>query len=88
MRRRYFEIVLEGGQNTVVLRDEERGSWFTHGCLVDLDLVDVVRDGLGVFALVHLPDVLVEAHARCVDVEQANGRGAQFLNECTTPGAA
>jgi hypothetical protein len=29
VRRRYFEIVLEGGQNTVVFRDEERGSWFT-----------------------------------------------------------
>ena len=29
VRRRYFEVVLEGGQNTVVFRDEERGSWFT-----------------------------------------------------------
>ena len=27
--RRYFEVVLEGGQNTVVFRDEERGGWFT-----------------------------------------------------------
>ena len=23
------EVVLEGGQNTVVFRDEERGAWFT-----------------------------------------------------------
>jgi hypothetical protein len=29
IRRRYFEIVLESGQNTVVFRDEERGSWFS-----------------------------------------------------------
>ena len=29
VRRRYFEVVLEGGQNTVVFRDEERGAWFT-----------------------------------------------------------
>jgi len=27
--RRYFEVVLESGQNTVVFRDEERGCWFT-----------------------------------------------------------
>jgi hypothetical protein len=27
--RRYFEVVLEGGENAVVFRDEERGSWFT-----------------------------------------------------------
>jgi hypothetical protein len=27
--RRYFEIVLEGGQNAVVFHDEECGSWFT-----------------------------------------------------------
>ena len=27
--RRYFEVVLEGGENTVVFRDEERGCWFT-----------------------------------------------------------
>jgi hypothetical protein len=28
VRRRYFEVVLESGQNTIVFRDEERGSWF------------------------------------------------------------
>ena len=27
--RRYFEVVLEGGENAVVFRDEERGCWFT-----------------------------------------------------------
>ena len=27
--RRYFEVVLESGRNTVVFRDEERGCWFT-----------------------------------------------------------
>jgi hypothetical protein len=27
--RRYFEVVLESGENTVVFRDEERGTWFT-----------------------------------------------------------
>ena len=27
--RRYFEVVLESGQNAVVFRDEERGAWFT-----------------------------------------------------------
>jgi hypothetical protein len=27
--RRYFEIVLESGQNVVVFRDEEVGAWFT-----------------------------------------------------------
>ena len=27
--RRYFEVVLESGQNTVVFRDEERSCWFT-----------------------------------------------------------
>ena len=27
--RRYFEVVLESGQNTVVYRDEERACWFT-----------------------------------------------------------
>jgi hypothetical protein len=26
--RRYFEVVLESGQNVVVFRDEERGGWF------------------------------------------------------------
>jgi hypothetical protein len=29
VRRRYFEVVLESGQNTVVFRDDDRGSWFT-----------------------------------------------------------
>ena len=27
--RRYFELVLDSGQNSVVFRDEERGCWFT-----------------------------------------------------------
>jgi hypothetical protein len=27
--RRYFDLVLESGQNTVVFRDEERGGWFS-----------------------------------------------------------
>ena len=27
--RRYFELVLESGRNTVVFRDQERGGWFT-----------------------------------------------------------
>jgi hypothetical protein len=27
--RRYFEVVLEGGENTVVFRDEERGGWYS-----------------------------------------------------------
>ena len=27
--RRYFEVVLESGQNTVVFRDDERRCWFT-----------------------------------------------------------
>ena len=26
--RRYFEVVLEGGENAVVFRDEEHGCWF------------------------------------------------------------
>ena len=26
--RRYFEVVLESGENVVVFRDEERGGWF------------------------------------------------------------
>ncbi len=29
VRRRYFDVVLESGQNAVVFRDEERGRWFT-----------------------------------------------------------
>jgi hypothetical protein len=27
--RRYFDLVLESGENVVVFRDEERESWFT-----------------------------------------------------------
>ena len=27
--RRYFEVVLETGENTVVFRDEERSAWFS-----------------------------------------------------------
>ena len=27
--RRYFDVVLEGGQNAVVFRDGESGSWYT-----------------------------------------------------------
>jgi hypothetical protein len=27
--RRYFELVLDSGQNVVVFRDEEVGCWFT-----------------------------------------------------------
>lgn len=27
--RRYFDVVLESGENTVVYRDDENGSWFT-----------------------------------------------------------
>jgi hypothetical protein len=27
--RRYFEVVLVGGENTVVFRDEEQGGWFS-----------------------------------------------------------
>ena len=27
--RRYFELVLESGQNVVVFRDEEQGGWFS-----------------------------------------------------------
>jgi hypothetical protein len=27
--RRYFEVVLETGQNVVVFSDRERGTWFT-----------------------------------------------------------
>jgi hypothetical protein len=29
VRRRYFDVVLESGQNAVVFHDEERGGWFT-----------------------------------------------------------
>ena len=28
VRRRYFEVVLETGENDVVFRDEERGPWY------------------------------------------------------------
>jgi hypothetical protein len=27
--RRYFEVVLESGQNAVVFRDQDRGCWFS-----------------------------------------------------------
>jgi hypothetical protein len=27
--RRYFEVVLESGQNVVVFRDQQRGGWFS-----------------------------------------------------------
>jgi hypothetical protein len=27
--RRYFDVVLQSGENAVVFRDEERGCWFT-----------------------------------------------------------
>ena len=29
VRRRYFDVVLESGQHTVVFHDEETGGWFT-----------------------------------------------------------
>ena len=29
VRRRYFDVVLESGQNAVVFHDEDRGGWFT-----------------------------------------------------------
>ena len=29
LSRRYFELVLESGENVVVFRDQELGSWFT-----------------------------------------------------------
>jgi hypothetical protein len=29
VHRRYFEVVLESGQNLVVFRDEERGGWYS-----------------------------------------------------------
>jgi hypothetical protein len=29
VQRRYFELVLESGQNVVVFRDEERGTWYS-----------------------------------------------------------
>jgi hypothetical protein len=27
--RRYFDVVLQSGENAVVFRDEEKGCWFT-----------------------------------------------------------
>jgi hypothetical protein len=29
LMRRYFDLVLESGQNVVVFHDGERGTWFT-----------------------------------------------------------
>ena len=29
VQRRYFEVVLETGQNTVVFRDDEQGQWYS-----------------------------------------------------------
>jgi hypothetical protein len=29
VQRRYFDVVLEGGENAVVYRDEEAGGWFS-----------------------------------------------------------
>ena len=29
LSRRYFDVVLESGENAVVFRDEERGCWFS-----------------------------------------------------------
>jgi hypothetical protein len=29
VHRRYFDVVLESGQNTVVYHDDDAGSWFT-----------------------------------------------------------
>ena len=29
LQRRYFDVVLESGENAVVYRDEEAGCWFT-----------------------------------------------------------
>ena len=29
VQRRYFEVVLESGQNTVVFRDDQQGQWFS-----------------------------------------------------------
>ena len=29
VQRRYFDVVLEGGENAVVFRDEEDGGWFS-----------------------------------------------------------
>jgi hypothetical protein len=29
VQRRYFDVVLDGGENSVVFRDEEAGGWFS-----------------------------------------------------------
>jgi hypothetical protein len=29
VQRRYFDVVLEGGENAVVFRDEDAGCWFS-----------------------------------------------------------
>ena len=29
VHRRYFDVVLEGGENAVVYRDEDAGCWFS-----------------------------------------------------------
>ena len=29
VHRRYFDVILEGGENAVVYRDEEAGGWFS-----------------------------------------------------------
>jgi hypothetical protein len=29
VQRRYFDVVLEGGENAVVFRDEDAGGWFS-----------------------------------------------------------
>ena len=29
VHRRYFDVILEGGENAVVYRDEEAGRWFS-----------------------------------------------------------
>jgi hypothetical protein len=29
VQRRYFDVVLEGGENAVVFRDDEGGGWFS-----------------------------------------------------------
>ena len=29
VQRRYFEVVLETGQNVVIFRDEDRSGWFS-----------------------------------------------------------
>ena len=29
VQRRYFDVILEGGENAVVYRDEEAGGWFS-----------------------------------------------------------